>query len=196
MDATAYLSNAVAAEDRLEPSRSELKGSFEPKLVQPPPRVLLAQLAREAAVASTPELTGRPFTHRDDGPHCRTELLAVLIFSYGTGLYTLERICDAIQKDVLFRSLIGPNAPYPDSIRAFRRQERTALKAGLKRFFELASARRQEHLDCSTYPAECSWLKALRMHHPLPNRPETLEKLVVDRVNQATWTDRMMMLDY
>jgi hypothetical protein len=196
MDATACLGKPHSADGQIfNSARRELGSSFEPQVLPPPPRIRLAHLAREAATRSLEALIQRQYNHRDDGPHCGAELLAVLTFSYGTGIYTLERICEALRNDVLFCSLIGRRHPYPDTIRAFRRQERTALRSSLRMFFQMASELRREHTHPEMPAEECAWLKALRLYDPLPTQPDSLEKLVNDRVNQATWIDRMM-LDY
>lgn len=196
MDATALLGDPVIPnENQAIPSGQSDQG-FQPDILRVPPRVRLVQLARQAAQETLPRVRSSDFSFRGDGPFSSAEILAILTFSYGTGSYTLERIYDALRNDVLYRSFIGQEKPHPETIRAFRRQQREPLKESLKRFFELARlARDEEATSVAEAPETCPWSEALHLPGTLPDCDERLQRLIDERVNQATWIDRMM-LDY
>ena len=198
MDATALLGDSVIPNENLVLRNGQPDQGFQPDILRVPPRVRLVQLARQAAHETLPRVQASDFSFRGDGPFSTAEILAILTFSYGTGSYTLERISDALRNDVLYRSFIGQQKPHPETIRAFRRQQREPLKESLKRFFELARHARDEEStpesDASTATA-CPWSEALQLPGALPDCEERLQRLVDERVNQATWIDRMM-LDY
>lgn len=196
MDATALLGDSVVPNDNLAIRSGQPDQGFQPDILRVPPRVRLVQLARQAALETLPRVRASNFSFRGDGPFPSVEILAILTFSYGTGSYTLERISDALRNDVLYCSFIGHQKPHPETIRAFRRQQREPLKECLKRFFELArQARDDEATPDADSTAACPWGEALQLPGTLPDCADRLQRLVDERVNQATWIDRMM-LDY
>ena len=179
--------------ERFSPIPATGTSSPGPKMDSPPPRVRLAQLAREAAGSCVEKPCANEFQYRGDGPYLSRELLSVLTFSYGTGVFTLERIDELMQKDVLYFSLIGHKVPKPETLRGFRRLERLALTSSLGKFFELSATACQEH---ASNPVEHEpWLEVLKLTRPIPRCTHSLGRLVRERVNQATWIDKML-LDY
>ncbi len=159
----------------------------------PPPRVRLAHLAREAARTCTERPCTQEFQLVEDGPFPSVEILALLTFSYGTGVFPVDRISHLARTDVLYLSLIGTTPPAPDTLRAFRRLERIAVASALGRFFALIASTCEE--ESQPAPALEEWRTVLKLAHPLPRCEATLGRLVRERVNQATWIDRML-LDY
>ena len=166
--------------------------SFVPEVLRAPPRVRLAHFAKEAALHCEVQPRAPYFNFQGDGPHSSRELLGLLTFSYGTGVMTVERIYGSLVEDILFHSFLGGAKPHPSSVRAFRRLERAALVSSLTRFLEMSfDGLRESSVD----QAEQSvWLRALALPHP-PAQVDCLkpDELVQDRINQATWVDRMLM---
>ena len=73
------------------------------------------------------------------------------------------------------------------------RLERIALASSLGRFFELtAKACSEGSPDAGSHGA---WLEVLKLSRPIPQCTHSLGRLVRERVNQATWIDKML-LDY
>jgi hypothetical protein len=166
--------------------------AFVPEVLEAPPRVRLAHFAKEAVLGSLIQPRAPQFHSQGDGPHSSRDLLGLLTFSYGTGVMTVERIYGLLDSDILFQSFLHGPKPHPGTVRAFRRVERAALVSSLSRFFEMSfEVLRESSSDQTT---RTSWTRALALSNPLPSVDSTATaELVQDRINQATWVDRMLM---
>lgn len=174
---------------------ADLRGSntFTPQILRAPARVRLATVAREAAATCPVRPRVEEFFYEGEGPILSRELLGLLTFSYGTKLYTFERIYDSSRGGVLSRSLIDP-LPHPSTLRAFRRLERPAVVSALETFFESVATLLAHETEEEEHAAE--WLETVGLDcRPSKFDKDSLNKIVTERVNQATWIDRMMM-DY
>ncbi|MBI1841127.1 MAG: hypothetical protein HYR88_09780 [Verrucomicrobia bacterium] len=168
------------------------QSSFEPQILRAPPKVRLAGLARESAARCAIQPRVTHFHYQGDGPFISRELLALLTLSYATRLFTLERIYEALREEIVFQGLLSTSLPHPSTARAFRRLERPSLVSSMECFFELFTGLlAREPGDPDQMRA---WMGAVGLKSDAPLRsPLEVERMVVDRVNQATWTDKMLL---
>lgn len=203
MDAPAFLERTQLTDGSPIRVLSRETPGVELDILHAPPRVRLAQLARESAASCAVQPEVEQFVFHGDGPFRSHELLSVLIFSYGTGVYTLERILESMREDILYHSFIGRSLPDSNTLRAFRRKERPSVISGLTRFFELvaqsvsASApepptSKSDRSRAAT-PKTADWLQALAERKEIPKEPDQLQKFVMERIQLATWTDQMLL---
>ncbi len=193
MDASALLQAIGPVPNSQGLTGSRAAAPFTPRILRAPARVRLATLAREAAQHCLVRPRCEEFYAGGDGPILSRELLALLTFSYGTRLYLFERIYDTSNGGILCRSLIQP-FPHPSTLRAFRKMERPAVVSSLETFLESVSNVLGAEPDELAHAED--WLETVGMDcRPTHFNRETLRKKVEERVNQATWTDRMV-LDY
>jgi hypothetical protein len=153
--------------------------------------VRLTLIAREAARTCVERPCTEQFTKSGDGPYCSLELLALLTFNYGTGVFPIDRICHRARTEVLCATLITRAVPGPETLRAFRRLERIAVSSCLERFFDLAAD--ACHPEVTNAVGAAQWTEALQLPRPPVRGAGGLDRLVRERINQATWTDRMLL---
>lgn len=192
MDAAAIQREREISSDPLILGVETGPGFFQPQILRAPPKVQLAGLARESARSCPVQPQTTQFSFQGEGPFHSHELLSLLTLSYATRLFTLERIYESLRDEIIFRGLLSTSVPHPTTVRAFRRQERASLVSSLETFFQRFFSLTDEDTDDSDQLK--AWTLAVGFKSStFAREPSDVRRMVIDRINQATWTDKMLL---